>query len=71
MSMGYIPNREELMVVGDVNKDIADPEGNTRNEAIMPSLVDAGIGYISSNSLLYRTPWAQDGQTWSMIWQEK
>ena len=50
--MGKRPHGDELIVIGNVNTDIAYPEGNTRNKEISVSLVDAVLENMSSNSPL-------------------
>ena len=67
--MGKRPHGDELIVIGNVNTDIADPEGNTRNKEISVSLVDAVLENMSSNSPLRRIPWSQDSLNWRMIWK--
>ena len=56
-------------MIGNVNTDIADPEGNTRNKEISVSLVDAVLENMYINSPLRRIPWSQDGLNWIMIWK--
>ena len=47
--MGKRPHGGELIVIGNVKTDIADPEGNTQNKEISVSLVDAVLENMSSN----------------------
>ena len=65
--MGKRPHGDEFIVIENVNTDIADPEGNTRNKEISVSLVDAVLENMSSNSPLRCIPWSQDGLNWIMI----
>ena len=67
--MGKRPYGGELIVIGNVNTDIADPEGNTRNKEILVSLVDAVLENMSSKSPLRCIPWSQYGLNWIILWK--
>ena len=67
----HLPCGVVLMVVGDLNANIADPESNRRYKAITESLSDSVLEYISVHFFLCRIPWAQGGRTCSMIRQGK
>ena len=67
--MGNRPHGGELIVIGNVKTDIADPEGNTQNKEISVSLVDAVLENMSSNPPLRLISWSQDGLNWIIIWK--
>ena len=60
------PKGAELLVAGDMNTNLADPEGDRRGEDIAEALVTEGLEDMSAHFLPRRRPWCQDGRTWSM-----
>ena len=62
-TMAKRPRKADLLVVGYLNKKLADPEGNYKNDAITLALSYAGLKYMSVRFLPLRTPWARDGQS--------
>ena len=57
-AMVQCPNRDELVVFGDLNRDIVEPEGNTWYKSIVVALVDLGPEDIYIHFLPCRIPWA-------------
>ena len=47
--------REALMVVGYLNFNIVDPEGNIREESIVENMLDVGLEDMCSHFLLLHT----------------
>ena len=46
-AMEQLPYGDALMVTGDISAEIADPEGNKRDRAIVSELADAGLEAMS------------------------
>ena len=61
------PKGAELLVAGDMNANLADPEGDSRGDDIADALATEIMEDISEHFLLRRRPWCQDRRTWSMI----
>ena len=53
-------------MAGDLNANLADPEGAPRGEAISDKLVAAGLLDTGLHFLPQRKPWLQDRCTWTM-----
>ena len=60
------PYGAELLVVGNLNTSLAEPEGTPQGESIMDKLTAAGLMDTGLNFLPWRKPWLQDRCTWSM-----
>ena len=54
-AMEQRPRRAALMVVGYLNFNIVDPEGNIREEAIVENILDEGLEDMCSHFLLLHT----------------
>ena len=63
------PRGAELLVVGDFNVNLADPEGYQRVEYIAAAMATEGLEYMLTHFLLRRSSWFRDGRTWIMIWE--
>ena len=61
------PKRAELLVAGDMNTNLADPEGDWREEDIAATMATNGLEDMSAHFLPRRRPWCRDGRTWSML----
>ena len=61
------PKGEELMVVGCMNANLFEPEGDRREDDIAATMVTEGLEYMSAHFLLQRHPWFRAGRTWSML----
>ena len=57
----------ELLVAGEFNTNLADPEGYRRGEDIAAALATEGLEYMSEHFLPRQSPWCQDGRTCIMI----
>ena len=62
-----LPQGTELLVAGDFNVKLSEPEGNRRGEDITVALVTEGLEDMSAHVLLLQRSWCSDGTTWSMI----
>ena len=61
------PRGAELLVAGDFNVNLLEPEGNRRGEDIAAAMAAEGIKDMSAHFLPHRRSWCRDGRTWSMI----
>ena len=61
------PKGTELLVAGDFNANLAEPEGYRRREYIAAALVTEGLEDISAHFLPRRRSWCRDGGMWSII----
>ena len=61
------PKEAKLMVAGDMNANLAEPEGDRRGEDIAEALATEGLEDMSAHFLLRRRRWCRDGRMWSMI----
>ena len=61
------PRRAELLVSGNFNIDLAEPEGTSRDEDIAEALAAAGLEYMSAPFLPMRKSWSRDGRIWNMF----
>ena len=60
------PRGAELMVAGNLNADIAAPEGDRRAENIATDLATAGLEDIAQHFFPREKQWCRDRRTWSM-----
>ena len=65
------PQVLELMVAGDLNSNMEQPEGYWREEDIVAALTVAGLEDMSSHFLLRLRPCRWDGKKWSMVRLER
>ena len=65
------PYGSELLVTGDLNVNLADPEGTLKGEAIADELTAAGIEDMGLQFSPCLKPWLQDRCTWRMRKDEK
>ena len=56
-----------LLVAGDFNANLAEPEEDRRGEDIAAAMVMGGLKDMLEHFLPRRLSWCQDGRTWSMI----
>ena len=61
------PRGAKLLVAGDFNAKILEPEGDRRGEDITSALDKEGLEDISAQLLLRRRSWCQDGRMWIMV----
>ena len=61
------PRGSELLVTGDLNINLEDPEGDRREEGITAALTTAGLEDMPSHFLLGRCPWCRDRIIWIMV----
>ena len=61
------PQGTELLVVGDFNADLTQPDVARIEEDISVALVAAGFEDISAHFLPQRHPWCWDIRMWSMV----
>ena len=57
----------ELLVTGDFNVKLSEPEGDRRREDIAAALATEGLEDMSAQFLPRRRSCFRDGRTWSMI----
>ena len=56
-----------MLVAGDLNVNLAEPEGDRRVEEIAAALIMAGLKDMMAHFLPQRYSWCQDGRTWTMV----
>ena len=61
------PRGAKLLLMGDFNVNLAEPEGDWRGEDIAAAIATEGLEYMSEHFLPRRHSWCRDGRTWSMI----
>ena len=61
------PKEAELLVAGDMNSILAEPEGDRRGEDIVAELATEGLEDMSVHFLPQRLPWCRHNRTWSML----
>ena len=61
------PKGSELMVAGDMNVNLAEPEVDRRREDIAAALATERLEDTSEYFLPRWRPWCRDGKTWSML----
>ena len=61
----------ELLVVGDMNVKLVEPEGERREEDIAATLATEGLEEMAAHFLPQRRRWCRDGRTWSMLRKER
>ena len=61
------PRGAELLVAGDLNIQLAEPEGDRRGEYITEAMAMVGLEGMSAHFLPRRSSWCQDGRVQSMI----
>ena len=65
------PQEDELLVAGDVNINMKEPEGDHMEEYIAADLTILGLEDMSTHILPRPCPWYRDGRTWRMVWSER
>ena len=61
------PRGAVLLVTGDFNANLSEPEGDRRGEDIVAAMSTEGLGDMLAHFLLSRRSWCREGRTWSMI----
>ena len=61
------PKGSELLVAGDMNINLAEPEGDWREEDIASTLATEVLEDMAAHFLPRRRPWCRDRRTWSML----
>ena len=61
------PKGAELLVVGDLNTNLAAPEGDRREEDIAATIVTEGLENMAQNFLPRERWWCRDWRTWGML----
>ena len=61
------PRGAALLVAGDFNVNLAEPEGDRREEDITADMATEGLEDMLAHFLPCRRSWCRDGWTWSMI----
>ena len=61
------PSGAEMLVSGDFNVNLAEPEGDQRGEDIAAAMATEGLEDMSAQFLPCRRLWCRQGRTWSMI----
>ena len=62
------PRGAELIVEGDLNAKLLEPEGDQRGEDIASALATEGLEDILAHFLPLRSSWYRYRRAWSMIW---
>ena len=61
------PRGAKLLVAGDLNINLEDPEGYCREGGSMAALMTSVLEDILAHFLLRRRPWCRYGRTWSIV----
>ena len=61
------PRGAEILVAGDFNVNLSEPEGDRRGEDIAAAMATEGLEDMSEHLLPRRRSWCRDRRTWSMI----
>ena len=61
------PRGTALVVAGDLNKTLADPEKDRRGTEIVEAMTEAGIEDMTAHLLLRQGRWGRERRTWSMV----
>ena len=61
------PKGAAMLVAGDIDANLAAPEGDRRGEDIAAALEMEGLEDMLAHFLPKRRPWCRDGRTWSML----
>ena len=61
------PKGAELLVAGDLNANLAAPEGDRRAEDIATTIATEGLEDIAQHFLPREHRWCLDRQTWGML----
>ena len=62
-----LPKVAELLVAGDMNANLADPEGDRREEDIAATMATEGLEDMSAHFHQRWCSWFQYGRTWRML----
>ena len=65
------PKGTALVVVGDLNTALDDPENNRRGTEIAAALIEAGLEDMTVHFLPLRRRWGRERWTWSMVREGK
>ena len=57
----------ELLVAGDFNSNLVEPEGDRRGDDIVAAMATEGLEDILAHFLPLQRSWCRDGRTWSMV----
>ena len=60
-----------LIVAGDLNTDLDDPENDRRGTKIAAALTEAGLEDMTAHFLPRRRRWGRERRTWSMVREGK
>ena len=61
------PRGAELLVAGDFNINLSEPESDWRGEDIAAEMATEGLEDMLAHFLLRRISWCRDRRIWSMI----
>ena len=61
------PRGTALIVAGDINTTLADPENNGRGTEIAAALTEAGLEDMSAHFLPRQRRWGWERRTWNMV----
>ena len=63
------PNREELLVAGDLNTNLAAPEGDRIEEDIGTTIATEGLEDMAQHFLPQERWWCWEWRTWGILWK--
>ena len=66
-ALGEGPKGAELMVAGDMNVNLAEPEDDRRDEDIAATLATEGLEDMAAHFLPQRRCWCRDRSMWSIL----
>ena len=62
-----LPRGAELLVGGEFNVNLVEPEGDRMGEYIVAAMEKESLEDMSVHFLPHRRSWRRDGRTWSML----
>ena len=65
------PRGTTLLVAGDLNMTLSDPEKDERGTEIAAALTEAGLEDMVAHFLPRQRIWDRERRTWSMVWEGK
>ena len=65
------PKGTALVVAGDLNTDLEDPENDRRGTGITAAMTAAGVEDITAHFIPRRRRWGRERRTWSMLREGK
>ena len=65
------PKGTALVVTGDLNTELEEPENDRRGKEIAAAMTEAGVEDMTAHFLPQRRRWGRERRTWSMVREDK